>query len=191
MLNQKTNPVGLDWYIQALQTKMHTVLMDADHLNIADTGKYESYGRAYRNKTRDGYVAECYTASGEYKEVYWNDSLILLSFFGITGEIKSGVMNEAQVHLVFFADLSKLALQDSAGNVASHRTDEELRSMVQSVIGKNSHGFQLDSIELWLENVLREYPESRRDDRLAAVDMHPVHCFRLNLALRYDPKKHC
>jgi hypothetical protein len=191
MLITKTNPAGIDFYVQQLQTKLHTILIDADHWNLADATKYECYGRCYRNKTKDGYIAEVYTSANDYKEVYWNDTLTVLSFFGMSNNIQKGVQNQADVHLVLFADLSKLALKDKDDNTISHRADEELRLMVQNVIGKNSYGFEFISIDLWLENVLREYPGSRRDDRLKYVDMHPVHCFRINLKLTYNPNKIC
>jgi hypothetical protein len=113
----------------------------------------------------------------------------LISFFGITGSIKAG--SQADVHMVFFADLSQLALKDHTGQTISHRADEELRQMVLKIIGKYSFGFNYVSTDLWLENVLKEYPGSRREERMIAVDMHPVHCFRINLTLNYNPNKNC
>jgi len=192
MLNVKTNPVGIDYHIQQLQTKLHTVLINADHWDLADTTKYEAYGRCNRNKTDDGYIAEVFQSSGnEYKEIFWNDTLTALSFFGISNNIKRGVNNEADVHFIMFANLNTLALVDRDGTTITHRADEELRQMVLKIIGKNAFGFSVTSIDLWIENVLREYPGSRRDNRLKYVDMHPIHCFRINLKLIYNPNKIC
>ena len=191
MLITRTNPTGIDFYIQQLQTKIHTLLINADHWNLADNTQYQCYGRCYRNKTKDGYIAEVYTSGNDYKEVYWNDTLTAISFFGISNTIAHSVQNQADVHLVFFANLSKLGLKDKNDNIITHRADEELRLMVQNIIGKNSFGFEFVSIDLWIENVLREYPGSRRDDRLKYVDMHPVHAFRINLKLTYNPNKNC
>lgn len=186
MLITRTNPAGIDWYIQALQTKLHSALIDA--LDLADPDQYKAYGRCYRNKTDDGYIAENYEGGGEYREVYFNDTVSLLSFFGITGNLKA---NEADIHLVFFADLSKLTLTDRDGEAVTHRADEELREMVRKIIGRYAYGFTYVSTDLWLENVLKEYPGSRRDDRLVTVDMHPRHCFRINLKLIFNPNKNC
>jgi hypothetical protein len=191
MLSVKTRPTGIDWYIQQLQTKLHDMLINADNWNLSDTDQYEAYGRCYRNKTDNGYTAEVFTTGNDYKEVYWNDSLTAISFFGLSGQIKRSVGHEADIHLVMFADLNKLALKDSAGTLITHRADEELRQMVADIIGKNSFGFQMISVDLWLENVLKEYAGSRRDNRLKAVDMHPVHCFRINLSLKYNANKNC
>jgi hypothetical protein len=191
MLIIKTNPVGIDWYIQQLQTKLHRLLIDSDHWNLADGSKYECYGRCNRNKTKDGYTAEVYTAGNDYKEVYWNDSLTAISFFGVSNLLKITAGTEADVHLVMFADLKKLALKDKDGSVIAHRSDEELRQMVLDVIGKNAFGFSVQSVETGIENVLKEYPGTRRDDRLKYVDMHPVHSFRINLNIKYNPDKNC
>lgn len=191
MLIARTNPVGIDFYIQKLQTKLHTVLIGSTGFNLGDPDQYKCYGRCYRNKTDDGYIAENFEGANQYKEVYWDSSLTAISFFGITNNVKVGISNEADVHLVFFADLNKLALKDADGNTIAHRADEELRTMVQSIIGKYAYGFTYVSTELWIENVLREYPGSRRENRLKFVDMHPVHCFRINLKLIYNPNKIC
>lgn len=190
MLIIRTNPAGIDWYIQQLQSRLHTELINAENWNLPDTTKYECYGRCYRNKTDDGYTAEVYVSANEYKEVYWNDSLTALSFFGISN-LKRDIRSTADVHLVMFADLSKLALKDRSANTIQHRADEELRQMVLEIIGKHSFGFSVVGVDLWIESVLREYPGSRRDKRLNAVDMHPIHCFRINLKLIYDQNKKC
>lgn len=191
MLSVKSNPVGIDWYIQQLQNKLHAELITA--WGLADATQYECYGRCYRNKKDTGYVAEVFTEGNEYKEVYWNDTLTAISFFGITNGIKRNVGAEADVHLVYFTDLSKLALTDRTGTLITHRADEELRKSVIDVIGKYSFGFSLVSVELWVENVLREYPGSRTTQSSLAIkgDMHPVHCFRINLKLSYNPNKIC
>jgi hypothetical protein len=185
MLITKTTPVGIDLYIQKLQTKIHAHLTGVDGLNLVDTDVYKCYGRCYRNKTESGYIAENYESTGEYREVYWDDNLFAISFFGLTNDVKTGVNNEVDVHLVFFANLQKCL------PAITHRADEELRLLITNIIGKHSFGFSYVSTEMWIENVLKEYSGSRRDNRLSAVDMHPIHCFRINLKLLYNPNKNC
>lgn len=193
MLVTKTYPSGIDWYIQNLQTRLYNSLIDAKHWNLSDTSQFVCYGRAYRNKTNDGYMAQVFdTTVKEYTESYWNDSLTAVSFFGLSNTpVKTGVMNEADVHLVMFCNLVKLQMKDKQSNAVAHRGDEELHVMVQEVIGRFGDGFKMDSIETGLENVLKEYPGSRRDQRLKHVDVHPIHCFRINLKLSYNPNKNC
>lgn len=184
MLITKTSPVGIDWHIQKLQTLIHNRLISADYWNI-DSADYRCYGRCYRNKTDDGYVAQNYESGNDYREVYWDDSLKAISFFGTGNTVQIDMNAQADVHLVFFADVVKLA------PTILHRADEEIKQDVLDIIGKNAHGFSVQSVETSLENVLKEYPGSRRDNRLKYVDMHPVHCFRINMRLIYNPNKIC
>ena len=180
MLYAKTSPIGIDFRIQKLQAFLHSELLTAWGL---ETAKYESYGRCYRNKKDAGYVAEVYTGSDQYKEVYWQDGLSAISFFGVSDKIMSKLGETANVHLVFFVDISKLK------PTITHRADEEVRADVMSRV--EMFGFSLVSVDLWIENVLKEYAGSYRDERLKAVDMHPIHCFRLNLKINYQVSKNC
>jgi hypothetical protein len=184
MLITKTNPAGVDVAIQNLQIHLHKQLVKAWSLTGDTDPSYECYGRCHRNKIDSGYIAEVFTGgiSGvDYKEVYWNDELKAISFFGTGSKTTFDKLNKADVHLVFFVNVSKLK------PLITHRADEEVRSEIQQLFGNSLYGFSFESMELWLENVLKEYPGSRRDDRLIAVDMQPVHCFRINLTLLYKP----
>lgn len=185
MLSVITNPVGIDVQIRKMQEFIHARLMDTWNLdqNVAAENKlYECYSRCYRNKKDNGYVAEVYKGANQYKEVYWNDKLNAISFFGMDGSIdqtKSGYQ-ETDVHLVFFVNLKKLK-PDS-----TNRADEEVRVDILNILSFPEFGFKFTGIALGLENVLKEYPGSYRDQRLKAVDMHPIHCFRLNFQLQYN-----
>lgn len=185
MLITKTNPVGIDIAIQNLQTYLHKQLVTKWGLTGHDDPAYECYGRCYRNKKDSGYIAEVFTGGLggiDYKEVYWDDKLKAISFFGTGAKTTFDLKNKTDVHLVFFVNLQKLK------PLVSHRADEEVRNEIQQLFGNTLEGFSYESIELWLDNVLKEYPGSRRDNRLVAVDMQPVHCFRINFTLLYSPK---
>jgi hypothetical protein len=182
MLISKTNPVGIDITIAKAQKALHDELIA---LWGIDNKEYLCYERCYRNKKDNGYIAEVYVGEKEYKEVYWNDTVTAISFFGIgeTENIKIG--ENAKVHLVFFVDLKKIKPS------ILHRADQEVRQDVLSIVGNNLHGLHLESMDLYLENCLKEYKSSLRDERLKFVDMHPVHCFRLNFSLNYNVLKIC
>lgn len=182
MLIVKKSPVGIDVAIQRLQIFLHDELMVKWGIdpNVAASNKlYECYGRCHRNKTAAGYIAEVFTANKDYKEVYWNDALKAISFFGISAVESHDIGEKINVHLVFFVNLKKLKPS------IAHRADEEVRRDVQLLAERGMYGFKFTGTELWLENVLREYTNSYRQDRLKAVDMEPVHCFRLNFELNY------
>src|SRR5690349_22076742 len=102
MLITKTNPVGIDVAIQNLQMYLHKKLVTAWSLTGDADPLYECYGRIDRNKKDTGYIAEVYIGNNEYKEVYWNDGLKAISWFGITGKTQFDVQNKTDVHLVFF-----------------------------------------------------------------------------------------
>lgn len=190
MLRIKTNPVGIDVYIQALQSRLHRELV-AEFGFAGDAVEYECNGRCYRNKTENGYKAEVYKSGNEYEDVLWNDTKTVLSFFGMGAIVKRGIKAEADVHFVMFANLQKLAMEDKQENVITHRADEELRQLVTSIIGRHSDGFTLISVETGIENCLKEYPGSWNNNNLKYADMHPTHCFRINLKLLFDPNKNC
>ena len=180
MLNTISIPSGIDIPIRKLQEHLFDALTVI--WGLPDS-KYQSYGRCYRNKKENGYVAEVYEGTGDYREVYYDDSVSAISFFGISDKIIQGVGQKTNVHLVFFANLSELKPN------ATNRADEEVRNDVINIIGNSKYGFTLESVDLWLENVLREYAGSYREERLKAVDMHPIHCFRLNFTLFYNINK--
>lgn len=176
----RDTPKGIDYHINKLQSWIYTQL-----LTVWGNVQYESHPRCYRNRKKDGFIAELYKGSNEYKEVYWDDKFAAMSFFGIGDSIKVGVGHQVDVHLVFFVNLKKVKTN------AAYRADNEVRTDVVNIINQSGFGFKLNSVELSLENVLREYPGSFREKRLEKVDMHPLHCFRLNFSLQYDPNKIC
>ncbi len=183
MLTVIDNPKGIDVPIRKLQTKLYNLLMETwglDPMDDEESLLYESYPRCYRNKKDNGYVAEVYRGANEYKEVYWNDAVNCVSFFGMNSTIPHKIGDIADVHLVFFVNIEKLK------PALSNRADEEIRIDVLNILGKGWYGFNFVSIELGIENVLKEYTGSIRDKGLARVDMHPVHSFRINLKLNYN-----
>lgn len=187
MLNVIASPVGIDVPIRKMQEKLHKALMAKWNLDTtvpAENKLYECYGRCYRNKKAKGYVAEVFKGGKDYADVYWDDKLNAISFFGIGQTIEHKISEKVNVHLVFFVDLKKLK------PALVNRADEEVRLDVLEVVQTFGFGFTYTSLDLGIENVLKEYPGSYRDERLANVDMHPIHCFRLNFALTYT-KNNC
>jgi hypothetical protein len=175
MLITKTNPTGIDNAIQKLQTDLHSKLLSKWGV---ETESYECYGRCYRNKKDNGYIAELFTGGIDYKDAYWNDNLKALSFFGVSDKVEADKgQAKANVSIIFFVDIAKLK------PTITHRADEEIRQDVILSIGTNNNGFHYTGYETGLDNVLREYQGSYQG--LKTVDMHPVHCFKINLSLIY------
>jgi hypothetical protein len=175
MLIVKTNPVGRDKEIQRIQARVYHALVSAWGLTDDDT-VYECYGRCYKNKEKNGYVAEVFTAGKDYKEVYWNDNLRAISFFREDDKVENALgEGKTRLALIFFVDLSKLKPS------IAHRADEEVRLDVIKLFG-----LELESVETGVDNVLREFSGTRKTDLAIKGDQHPVHCFRLNLNIIFQ-----
>lgn len=188
MLITKTVPVGIDIPIQKLQIKLHDGLLKKwgiDPLVAVQNEQYVAHGRCYRNKTENGYRADLYTGNGDYVPLGWDDAKSAVSFFGMgTNESKQPTGVKANVHLVFFVNLSKLKPS------VAHRADEEVRLDVLGLLMPAvPFGFTLMGTETSVDMVLKEYPASYKGGTLAAVDMQPVHCFRLNFELTYEKQQ--
>lgn len=191
MITRVANSRGLNVAIDQLQSWLQGALFPLwgiDPDDAAASALYQFYPLVYRNQDpqRAGYLAELYVAEGEYKEVFWDDALKGLSFFGQGPKtLIDGNENKVEVHLVTFANLKKLY------PLLPHRADNEIRLDFQKIFAGALFGFELVSTEIWLANVLREYPGSRREDRLLAADMGDTHAFRLNLTCKFNPDENC
>lgn len=184
IIKLENNP--LDRQIALLQEELQAFLFGRWGIDPEDpvaSKEFIFYPRAFRNPApapEAGFIAEIWTGK-KYQEVYFDKALKGLAFFGSgpkTSPKDDG--EEIEIHLVAFADFKKIYNVD-------HRADYELRRDFQKVFEAPIHGFTWLSTETWLQNVLKEYPGSRRDNRLGAADMGTVHAFRLNLRLKYDP----
>lgn len=176
MLIAKTNPQGLDIPIQAFQKIMYDQLIATWGIS---EDQYKCYPRCYRNRKENVYKAENFEGGKDYKDAYWDDKLSVVSFFGLSSTEDHRQNERIKVHMVFFVDLKKLKPS------ITHRADEEVRKDVQLLALQEFYGMKYLSTELWAENVLREYPGSARELE-SRIDMHPVHCFRINFELNYN-----
>lgn len=172
MLVTKTGPVGIDYGLQELQTELHTRLLTKWSIT---TDEYKAYGRCYRKPTDKGYVAVNYDSGTEYAMMI-DDSLKAISFFGQSPTTRLDQKESTEVHLVFFVNLAKLKPS------IAHRADEEVRKDVISLFAPALYGFAYQGFEITIESTLREY----RGSWNKILDMHPWHCFRINLKVLYD-----
>lgn len=184
MLFTKENNTGIDVNIDGFQRMLYPKLVDSWGVNFADAKGYNSYPRAYRNEGADGYYPEVFVSGTEYKEVFLDDKLVAISFFGI-GEDQPyrGENFQATVHLCFFVNLKKIF-------GVGEREDEKVRQQVIKLVqGSKAFGFQFTGLETGIDNVFKEYPGVRKTSGIKFRDMHPFHCFRLNFSVNY--KSNC
>lgn len=179
----KTTPKGIDIPIQGLQTVLYDLLKKQWPV---DDSTFDCHGRAYRNSNTDGYIPEVFTGSAstggkEYAEVFFDDRLKALCFFGAgESEKYSSGSSVAKVYLIFMVDVSKLK------PAIDHRADEEIHVDVEKICAQKRLGFTFTGLETGIDTVFREYSGWRKKDGIKSRDMHPLHCFRLNFDLLYN-----
>lgn len=184
MIVTKTKPTGVDIPIQALQNYLYVQLPKI--WGIPNT-LYKCYGRIYRNQTPDGYNPEAYNANGEYNDTFFDDTVILNSVF-VVGEIQKytpGLGMTANVGLIFCLNVAQL----KPGY--AWRADEEVRMDVENLIHVPKFGMKFDGVETGIDNVFKEYSGWAKKKGILYMDMHPLHCFRINLVTQPYSVKIC
>lgn len=181
MIARKTTPAGIDIQIGRLQQKFYDILLKK--WNLAEA-RYNCYGRCYRNQSdTNEWTAEIFDGK-DYVEVYFNDNVSVVSFFGVGNEtqITQGTMMNATVSIFFFVNLKEI----KPGN---ERNDEEARIDVQNVIDSfgATYGFQIIKQITGLDKVLSDYSGTRKSEGLKFRDQHPLHCFRFDTQIFYQP----
>ncbi|HEU4608249.1 MAG TPA: hypothetical protein VFS31_09080, partial [Chitinophagaceae bacterium] len=127
---------------------------------------------------------ELFTGGKDYRDLLLDDKVVAHSFFGVGTNVKidNYKSHTANVHLVFFVNLSKIASLSALG----HRGDEEARQDVYNFLKMEHFGFVIKNLVTGVDRVLEEYP-GRDNEMLIKFDMHPWHCFRYNVECTYDP----
>jgi len=170
----KENPIGIDIPIQNLQKYLYGKLCKIWGIS---EDEYTSYCRVYRNQTKDGYIPEFYKGNNEYSESLPDDRVSALSFFSMTEKATNNMGAITQnVALIFSVNIEKL------NKNVPHRADEEIRQDVIELVNSRLFGFEFLSIETGIKNVFKEY----KTEGIKFNDMHPYHCFRLNLKIKYN-----
>src|SRR5579862_8291602 len=135
MIYVKPSAVGIDVSIQSFQQFTYGRLKKV--WGITNDTDYDSFGRIYRNQSKDGYVPENYDGSDEYHDVMMNDKLNATSFFGVGEQTTYNAGSTmAKVHWIFGVNLAAI----KPGTV---RLDEEIRIDVEKVSVMRRSQFQL------------------------------------------------
>lgn len=121
------------------------------------------------------------TDGRDYQDVYWSDGdADIVSFFGVSSKTDTKIRQMVDVHLIVFCNLSSLK-----PDITTERADEEVHLDFLKQIGKCLYGFHFKSIETGIVSVLKEYKAGQL--KLSMVDQQPVHVFRINFSLAYNP----
>ena len=126
-INRKISPVGIDIVIDILQEALFNGLTSVGWTD------YESYPRAYKNQTKDGFIPEFYTGNEEYEEVYFDDGFNVTSFWLVEDTV--GQQNDpnfsATIKVIFQAKLNELYPS------IPHRADEEMHRDIALILDKS------------------------------------------------------
>jgi len=183
MVITKLHPVGIDRPIQELQLGLFEYIMPELGIENED---YQSYGRAYKNVRagEEGLVAEVYSGKGEYRDAYLDDQNKIASFFVVPDTISVDTdqgQNTAQVGIIFMMNLSRFA-----GYVPTQRNDEEIRNTIMKYFTTPVNGASLTGVVTGQQQVFAEFTAWRNKSELKFQNIHPWHCFRLNIQLIYS-----
>lgn len=184
MLIQKPNPTGIDLRIQWAQQVIYERLIALWGL---DDNAWTCYERAYKNQKEGDYAPEVFIPGtigpGEYKDVYWDDTLTALSFFGVGDqEVIVRDVNTAKVYLIFMVNLKQLKPGDTRNDAEAHRDVQEQFTLFN---------FQPTALITGINSVFAEYGGYKKNadeiySNLKFRDMHPLHCFRINFDVLYN-----
>jgi hypothetical protein len=174
----KNNPKGVDVNLQQFQQMLYAKLKALWSLN---DNNFTAYGRAYKNKTTDGYIPEVYTGNKNYSEVFFNDKLAASLFFTISDTVNYNSSAASTTgSIIFMVDLSKIF------TTISHRPDEEVRNTVQKLVMPRNYGFEYVGTETGIDNVFKDFSGWRKTSGVKFDDMHPRHCFKVNFNILFD-----
>ncbi len=175
MLYQITQPSGIDYWVQLLQTDLHAHLLA---LYGISTTTYSCYGRIHRNWSDNGYMPQAYISPNEYKTIQFDDTKNLVSFFGVPdATVKNGV-STSNVHLVFFANLTTLM------GTNNYRLDEKFKNDITNFCNRK-YGFSVIDWKTGVDKVLTEYSSSKKD-ALKWANMQPWYVFRCDMKIMYN-----
>jgi hypothetical protein len=114
----KIEPKGIDLEIDYFQRYLYTYLGYSD-------SDYESYHRVYLNPRNRSSIVEAYIGRGEYKEVLFDDTFSMTSFFLVDDIANFDDKIEINVSLIIQANLQELFPG------VTHRADEELHRLIE------------------------------------------------------------
>lgn len=187
MVHTLTSPVGIDFMIQRLQNMLYTELCDLWSMSDGGSMVYDAYGRAYRLQKDYGIVPECFAGGTDYLEVLFDDTKAALSFFdvGDTITVEKPYSNTARVSVYFQINLNKV-------KPGTQRLDEQARLDVINLIELNGFGFIVKSVAIAEREVFKNYNGYRKKQGTKYVDMHPYHCFRIDMEVpNYTNQTYC
>jgi len=183
MLTLKEKSVGIDTVINNINWLVYNEFgwkSDDPYFPV----NYTAYHRALKNPRNGGLVPEIYKINqnrfekGEYSEVLYDDTLCASSFFYVDDNqtpVDNGRLFNTTLSMVFQVNLNKVA-----ENI-KHRGDSEIHRIAVNAINKSLYG-NVSGLVTGISNVYSEFDQSQ----IQFTDMHPFHCFRVDIDVNYE-----
>ena len=179
MINQRVNPLGVDYQIAMLQGDLYSSLT----MNYGWTN-YESYDRAYKNERAKEIVPEFYLSNRDYKEVLFDDKKNVTSFFLADDQrtySKENLNFKQGVSFIVQAKLDKLL------PLITHRADEELISQVINSANETGWGASFTDVITGIDKVYSDLKINRTKKNMD--DMSNYFICRFDFELTYEMNK--
>lgn len=161
---KKPDPTGLDEVIQWIQDSI-------EEIGWSNTA---IYGKLYVNERLNGKVAEAYVSSGEYSEVFVDDTKNAVFGFIVDGKRRGYTMIKTTARLICSINLDKIY-----SNL--YRNDEEVMRTIVRAIDIHLLGEKFIEISTDLSEVF----SGLSIDRFKFRDMHPWFNFSITFELTY------
>ncbi len=170
---------GIDETIQGVQKHLFS------ELALIWSGDIDGYGRVSKNIQGGENIPEWFNASKlDYEEVYYNDekSCVFCFLVGDTDSTEDEVLFVSDVKCVFMMDLSKVfpGITERQDATAQLDAANSLREIAYE-------RYFISEVQRGIENVFLGYDTSK----IGFNDIHPLHCFSINLKLNYYITEKC
>jgi len=173
MNNVLTSAYGIDVAIKGVQENIYS------QLDSQWKGDIEGYGRIYKNqKVGDKFYPEYYKGGGQYKEVYY-DNKLGANFFFIVGDEDSTddeLVFVSKVKCVFMVNLGIIYPNDT------ERSDVKAQRYAIQLLRDNTFlGYEVTGLSKTVKGIFSGFAT----EKIASADIHPAHCFSINIDLSY------
>lgn len=124
MIYAKTNPKGVDFAIDRMQTRLETLSWDDKHI----------YGRMYLNTINGKVIAEAYKGNDKYQDVFVDKKKAVIIGFIERGNVvldNTGKVQTSTIDIVCTLNLKKISN-------STERIDEEALQEVLKIVQKTS-----------------------------------------------------
>jgi hypothetical protein len=172
---------GIDVPIQRLQTYLYEQLYNRWGETGLTSALFDSFGRIYRNETKDGFVPQYYLSGIDYSgDMFYNDRKAVIMWFGLNDPTRvTNTQETYNISLYCFCTIPQLYPNDTA-----QRVDERVIADVQSLI-TNKFGFYVTAVVRDVDNVLNKYSGAKKKAALKD-NMQQKLCFRIDMTNTID-----